>query len=159
MAELRALCAELGWTDVQTYIQSGNVLFEASDKAPAHEAALETAIEKRFSLAISVMVRTGKDWRGYLNSNPFPEAAEKEPNRLMLGLTKEAPKKDAAEMLQAKAQDGEQVRLVGGALWIHFGDGSGTSKLSPALLDRLAGSPVTMRNWRTVLKLQEMLEA
>ena len=157
MAELRSLCAEIGWEKAETYIQSGNVVFEAAGAAAQLEAALEKAIESRFGISISVIVRSGKDWPAYIAANPFPEAAEEEPNRLMLGLSKSPPNEDAADLLQERAKDGEQVRLAGGALWIHFPGGSGTSKLSLALIDRLAGSPVTTRNWRTLLKLRDML--
>ena len=53
--------------------------------------------------------------------------------------------------------DGERVRLVGQALWIHYAAGAGTSKLAPSLINRLVGSPVTARNWRTAVQLQQML--
>jgi uncharacterized protein (DUF1697 family) len=60
------------------------------------------------------------------------------------------------EKLQERAVNGERIVQVGDALWLHFQGGVAKSKLSPTLLDRLVGSPVTMRNWRTVLKLQDM---
>jgi uncharacterized protein (DUF1697 family) len=157
MAELRAHCAGLGWTNVQTYIQSGNVLFDATGAAAGHEADLEALIAKKFGLSIPVIVRRGADWPAYAKGNPFSEAAEREPNRLMLCLSKARPKPGAVEGLRERAQDGESLELVGDALWIHYAAGAGTTKLSPALLDRLVGSPVTGRNMRTVLKLQEML--
>src|SRR4051812_37404015 len=62
MAELRALCAGLGWTDVATYIQSGNLVFTAPGKAEAIEEVLETAIEKAFGLDVPVIVRTQAEW-------------------------------------------------------------------------------------------------
>jgi uncharacterized protein (DUF1697 family) len=74
----------------------------------------------------------------------------------MLALSKAAPKSDAVKGLRERAANGERVIRVGDALWIHFRSGVARSKLSPALLDRLAGSPVTTRNWRTVLKLDEL---
>lgn len=157
MAELRTHCAELGWADVQTYIQSGNVLFDAAGSAASHEAELEGLISRKFGLSIPVIVRRGADWPAYAKGNPFLKAAEEEPNRLMLCLSKAKPKTGAVEALRDRAQDGESLELVGDALWIHYAAGAGTTKLSPALLDRLVGSPVTGRNMRTVLKLQEML--
>lgn len=159
MADLRPLCETLGWSAVRTYIQSGNVVFEAKGEGASLEAALETAIQTRFGLAIPVIVRSAKQWPAYVSGNPFPQAAEAEPNRLMLCLSKVKPAGDCADMLQARAKDGEQVRLVGDAIYIHFPDGAGSSKLSPSLIDRLVGSPVTARNWRTMLTLQEMLAA
>jgi uncharacterized protein (DUF1697 family) len=58
-----------------------------------------------------------------------------------------------------RARSGEAVEAAGGALWFHFPAGVGTSKLTPAAIDKAAGSPSTSRNWRTVLKLQEMAQA
>lgn len=159
MAELREVCAELGWENVATYIQSGNVVFEAADKPASLEAALEKAVAKRFGFERPVIIRSAKQWAAYAKGSPFPEAARDEPNRLMLGLSKSPPKADASKLLEAKAVAGERVKLEGDALWIHYPAGAGTSKLTPALFDKAAGSPVTQRNWRTVLKLQEMLQA
>ena len=157
MAGLRELCAELGWQAVTSYIQSGNIVFETGGKPAALETDLETAIAARFSLGIPVFVRTAMDWAGYVNANPFPGASLRDPNFVHLMLSKDPPAQDAAERLQERAQDGERVVLAGGALWIHYPSGAGRSKLTPALLDRLAGSPVTGRNWRTVLKIAEMI--
>jgi uncharacterized protein (DUF1697 family) len=155
MAELRDECAKLGWQDAATYIQSGNLVFSAPGTAGELETRLEQAISQRFRLDVPVMVRKGSDWSRYTQT-PFPEASRDEPNRLMLMLSKEPPAPDAASAIQERARDGERVALVGDAVWIHYPAGSGTSRLSPSLLDRLIGSPATSRNYRTILKLGEM---
>ena len=157
MTELRALAGELGWKGAETYIQSGNLVFQAIGERTALETALETGIRRRFALEIPAIVRAAEEWPGFVEANPFPEAAEAEPNRLMLLLSKQPPRAEAAAALQERARHGERVASTGGALWIHYVGGAGTSKLTPALIDRLAGSPTTARNWRTVLKLREML--
>jgi uncharacterized protein (DUF1697 family) len=156
MAELRALCGDLGWTDVQTYIQSGNLIFRAAGEVRELEKALEGAIERRFGLEIPVMVRAASEWSCYLNGNPFPEASQREPNLVMLALSKAPPRQDAVAALVERAAGGERIVQVDDALWIHFAGGAARSKLAPALLDRLVGSPVTTRNWRTTLKLAEL---
>jgi uncharacterized protein (DUF1697 family) len=156
MAELRALCAELGWKDVETYIQSGNVVFGAPGTAEALEAQLEKGIRERFGLDVPVIVRTSARWDALVAANPFPDAARDEPSRLQLLVSKRPPGEDAAGKLMARAQAGEAVRAAGGALWFHYPEGVGTSKLTPSAVDKAAGSPSTGRNWRTVLKLQEM---
>lgn len=153
MAELRALCAGLGWGAVRSYIQSGNLVF-TSAAAPAElEAALEAAIAGRFGLSVPVIVRAAAGWPAYVRGNPFPDESQREPNLVMLALSKRPPLPGAAETLQARAANGERVAQVGDALWVHYAEGAGRSKLSPALFDRLAGSPVTARNWRTVLQI------
>lgn len=159
MADLRALCAGLGWEDVATYIQSGNVVFAAKGAPKALEARLEKAIAAQFGLAVPVVVRTAAQWALYPAGNPFPQAAKDEPNRLMLLLSKEPPAEGAEAAIQARAVAGERVKRVGDALWFHYPDGAGTSKLTPSLIDRAVGSPATARNHNTVLRLREMLEA
>ncbi|MGZ8285292.1 MAG: DUF1697 domain-containing protein [Allosphingosinicella sp.] len=156
MAELRALCGALGWEAVETYIQSGNVVFSAPGNARDVEGILEAAIRGKFGMDVPVMARTASQWEGYVAANPFPKAAEDEPNRLQLLISKEAPKGDAAEKLMERARAGEAVEAAGGALWFHFPEGVGTSKLTPAFIDKAAGSQSTSRNWRTVIRLQEM---
>jgi len=156
MAELRDLCGELGWTDVATYIQSGNVVFTAAGKPAEIEQQLEQAIAKRFGFDVPVIVRTAGQWAHYPAGNPFPKAAKDEPNRLMLLLSKRPPEKSAVDAIQARATAGEAVKRAGDALWIHFPEGAGTSKLTPVLIDRAIGSPATSRNYRTVTSLQEM---
>lgn len=157
MAELRDLVVALGWTGVETYIQSGNLVFTAAGRPPALERALEAAIAERFGMEIPVMIRKDLQWQSYLRANPFPEASASEPHLVLLALSKSVLASGAAKALLARAVDGERVQESGGALWIHFPGGSGRSRLSPGLIDRLAGSPVTTRNWRTVVKLGELL--
>jgi uncharacterized protein (DUF1697 family) len=158
MAALRELCeAELGWEKVQTYIQSGNIVFEAKGKAEALETALEKAIAAKFGFEAPAMIRTASEWHTLLAANPFPKESEAEPNRVFLALPKRSIAPGAANRIAAKAAAGERVEEAGGALWFHYPEGAGTSKLTPALIDRAARCPVTARNCRTATKLAEML--
>lgn len=159
MAELRTLCGELGWTDVATYIQSGNIVFCTPGKPEAIEAALEAAIRKHYGYEAPAIVRTAAQWAHYPPGNPFPKVAKDDPARLHLLLSKRPPAKGAENAIQARAAADEEVRRAGDALWIHYPHGAGTSKLTPALIDKAVGSPATARNYRTVLKLLEMLES
>ncbi|MEO7178233.1 MAG: DUF1697 domain-containing protein, partial [Allosphingosinicella sp.] len=87
MAELRALCGELGWKDVETYIQSGNVVFAAAGKADRIEARLEEAIKDWFGLEVPVIVRTSAQWSACVAANPFSKVGEEAPSRLQLLLS------------------------------------------------------------------------
>jgi uncharacterized protein (DUF1697 family) len=158
MAELRTLATELGWQQVETYIQSGNLVFVSSGSSAASEEALEKAIAAHFGFRVEVIVRSAAAWQGYAVGTPFPDAQAARPNRLLLGLSKHPPKPEAAERLRAYAKAGERLQVVGDALWIDFADGIGPSKLSPAVLDRAVGSTVTARNWRTVQTLAQLLD-
>jgi uncharacterized protein (DUF1697 family) len=158
MAELRSLCEDLGWEDVQSYIQSGNLVFSAAGKPAALEKKLAGAIEKHFGLSVPVVVRAASTWPCYVGGNPFPAASKKEPNLVLLHLSQKPPKRGCANAILERAVGGERVTAVGDALWIHFKSGIARSKLTPVVLDRIVGSPVTARNWRTVLKLAELAE-
>ena len=156
MAGLRHVCAGLGWADVQSYIQSGNLIFRSETSPEKLEGELEAAIHDEFGLQIPVIVRNAEQWMGYVNNNPFQALVEEEPKRLLLTLSKKPPELGAIDGLNERADQGERVTRVGDALYIHYPEGVGRSKFTPALLDRLVGSPVTARNWRTALKLGEM---
>jgi uncharacterized protein (DUF1697 family) len=157
MADLREACERLGWSEVETYVQSGNVVFAASGGPKALESALEKMIAEEFRCEIPAIVRAAADWPRYLAANPYRKAAEEAPDRVMMLLTKKELAAGAAEALRERATAGEQVEAAAGSLWIHYPGGVARSKLTPALIDRLAGSPATARNWRTVLALAEML--
>ncbi len=158
MAELRAVCSGIGWQNVSTYIQSGNIVFDADGILSTVEKQLTDAIAAQFGHRIHVIVRPAAAWPLYLRINPFPEVSEAEPNRVMLALSKKPLAPDAAENLSKYATAGESIAQRTDSLWIHYASGSAKTKITPALLDRLAGSPVTTRNWRTVLKIGDMLD-
>jgi uncharacterized protein (DUF1697 family) len=159
MADFRRQVAALGWQNVATYIQSGNLVFDADCSTAEAEAAIEALIRKDHGYEAPAIVRTRAQWAKYPGGNPFPDAARDTPNYLLMLVAKEKMKADAAEIIQARAAAGEQVKKVGETLWIHFPAGSGTSKLTPALLDKAIGSTATSRNYRTVCTLLDMLEA
>lgn len=158
MGELRTLAEELGFGEIETYINSGNLVFEAGKLSAAQAASrLDRAVQEHFGFSVDIIVRSAKQWSGYAAENPFPAAAKSRPNLLMLGLSKLPPAKGAAELLAERAGKNERVKISGDAIWVDFADGVGRSKLNPGLFDKAAGSPVTLRNWRTVQKLAELL--
>lgn len=159
MADLRGLCGELGFAAVQTYIQSGNVVFTANGAADAIEAALEQGIVRVFGFHVDVVVRTAAQWATIVAGNPLRATAETEADHVLLGVSKRPPQAEVVETLRARATAGERVEAAGEVLWFHYPSGMGRSKWTPALLDRLVGSPLTARNWRTVLKLAELAGA
>lgn len=157
MQALRDTCLGLGYEDVQTYIQSGNLVFQTEEEPAVTEDRLEKAILESFSLRIPIIARCSEAWPAIVASNPFHEASLAHPNHVMLCLSKLPPSPDAVPKLRERARHGELIEQTGNTIWIHYQEGVAISKLTPALWDRLVGSSVTARNWRTVLKLQEMV--
>ena len=92
MEALRELCRELGFSRVESYIQSGNLVLSAPEGPEAVVARLEPALEERFGFAIDLVARTAEQWARYAAGSPFAEAAEQQPNLLHLALSRQPMK-------------------------------------------------------------------
>lgn len=146
MAELKTLCEEIGFTDVKTYIQSGNVLFRSDEDEAAVRARLEEALARKMGKSPGVILRSRQALEAVAEGSPFPHA---KPNYLLVVFLPEAAPADALDKLVAPG--GEEVHVAAKEIYIHYPDGSGRSKLKlPAL--KLG----TARNLNTVRKLAEM---
>ena len=159
MQELRALASEARCSGVVSYIQSGNLVLSWRSSASALESTLERSIEAHFGFQVEVIARSAEDWLGYAEGTPFPDVEAERPHLLLLGLAKRPLSPDAEAVMRTRAVAGERVSIVRDAIWIDYASGVARSKLTPAVLDRAAGSTVTARNWRTVLKLAAMAQA
>jgi uncharacterized protein (DUF1697 family) len=157
MNELRALAESMGLLQIGTYIQSGNLVFESDLKATQLERDLETTIEQQFGLTIPVIVRSRTQWMHYASGSAYPKAESARPNMLLLALCKKPLLMTAADELITRATLGERATALKDGLWIDFPHGSGRSKLTPSILDRVCGAPVTTRNFNTVTKIAELL--
>ena len=158
MLKLIALAEDSGFTEVKSYINSGNLVFEVGKMKPDQVAAkLEKAIEKEFGFKVDVIVRTVSQWKKYSAGGPFQSAESARPKMLHLGLSRAPLRGDITPALLERAMNGEKIKIVNDAIWVDFAKSVGNSKLTPAVFDKAAGSIVTMRNWNTVLKLWEML--
>jgi uncharacterized protein (DUF1697 family) len=154
MADLRDLLAALRMKDIRSLLQSGNLVFRSDvGTATQLEDALERAAAKRFGLETDFFVRTARDWRDIIASNPFPEEAERDPGHLLVMFLKEAPKREDVTALQDAIKGREVVRAKGRHAYIVYPDGVGRSRLTNALIERKLGTRGTGRNWNTVLKL------
>jgi uncharacterized protein (DUF1697 family) len=146
MEQLRAICVEAGFSNVRTYIASGNVLLESGQEEAAVRGSIESAIERTYGKRIPVVIRAGAELARVLSDNPFPEAAG---SRLMVLFTDEPP---SIEGLRHQA--GEELALGRREIFIHYGEGMGQSKLVIP-----AAKNGTARNLNTVRKLAEMAGA
>jgi uncharacterized protein (DUF1697 family) len=154
MADLRELLNALGFADPRSLLQSGNLVFrsdalEGSDL----ERLLDAETEKRLGLKTEFFVRTAKEWKGVVESNPFPEEAESDPGHLVVMFLKDAPNAESVEALQAAITGREIVRAVGRQAYITYPDGIGDSRLTNAVIEKKLGTRGTGRNWNTVMKL------
>jgi uncharacterized protein (DUF1697 family) len=160
MAELRALAGEVGFEDARTYVASGNLVFTTGIHDPEVAAArLEEAIAARYGWVSEAILRTGARWSDYAAGSPFPDAEQDRAKMLHLLLSRRPPAPDAADRLTERCTGGERIVAQGDAIWIDFAAGVGSSKLTPAFIDKCVGSPATARNWNTVLQLDAIARA
>jgi uncharacterized protein (DUF1697 family) len=152
MQDLKACFESLGFQNIRTYIQSGNIVFDSPKKLTSRSpAAITTAIEKACGIRPEVLLLTAKDLQAAVDANPFPEAVD-DPSRLhlfFLAAAPKSPKHDAIEKLKTST---ERYRLIGSIFYLHAPDGIGRSKLAAAV-ERHLGVPTTARNWRTVQEI------
>ena len=150
MAELRELAESLGYGDVRTFIQSGNVIFTAPKRPDP--AVLEAGLAERFGLEVDVMVRSGRDLAAALERNPFPGADQ---SRLHVGFMAAKPAATSVSSIDAARFAPDELAVAGTEVYFHLPSGLGRAKLPDYALRRLK-VPTTIRNWNTVTKLAEL---
>jgi uncharacterized protein (DUF1697 family) len=155
MAELRKVCASLGFASVTTYIQSGNVVFRADGRAEELADRLRAAIAERFGCDVPIVLRTATDLDRVLAGNPFTHADE-DTSRLHVGFLAGVPSAETVAAMPPKPPGRESFHVAGGEVYLLYPDGMGRSKLTTAYFDRALGTTMTARNWRTVTRLAEM---
>lgn len=153
MADLRALYEGLGFKKVQSFIQSGNVVFDSSvEEAGTLSKQIEAAIQREFSFEVPVMIRTLGELRQVVERCPFgPIDIDKDGTRVLVTFLSGKPAEAGRDWLES-----EKLVIVGREAYVHFPDGVGKSKLSMARLEKKLGVAATGRNWKTVLRLVEM---
>ena len=153
MADVKTSCEALGLSDVRTHLQSGNVIFQTSR---SDRAGLAKELEDAFAVDARVILRTAAELRKVVAANPMPEEAQREPSHFIVVFLSDKPSASAMKALQDGYAGPEKMQLHGAELYIEYGSGMGTSKLTNVLIERKLGVTGTARNWNTVTKLVEM---
>jgi uncharacterized protein (DUF1697 family) len=160
MADLRLGLEAIGLRDVKTYLQSGNVVFDAEG---GDVAALAVAIRARiaadFGHDVDVLVLGSKDVARIASCNPFLTSPGADERRLHATFLLQPTSAAAFETLTLPAHDGEQAALVDGVVFLCLPNGYGRTKLNNTFFERSLRTSATTRNWRTVLALAAMCAA
>ncbi|MCF7221230.1 DUF1697 domain-containing protein [Marilutibacter chinensis] len=145
MAELRGLCERAGFSEVRTYIASGNVVLRSDAASARVKAMLESVLEAYAGRPVGVMVRSPEEMSAVLADHPFPDAA---PNRVVAIFPDDAPSADALDGVSGRKD--EQLALGRREIYVHYGDGMAQSKLNVP-----ASKTGTARNMNTIARLVE----
>ena len=156
MADLRAMFEAAGCDDVRTYIQSGNVVFRAE---PVLATRIPTLIQSEIAASkgfqAPVVTRTAAEMDTVARGNPFL-AAGADPARLHVGFLAETPTAARIAELDPNRSPQDAFEVRGREVYLHFPNGTARSKLTVDYFDRVLGTRITIRNWRTVGKLLDM---
>jgi uncharacterized protein (DUF1697 family) len=156
MKALRGLLENLGLENVQTYIQSGNVVFQSQEADTEQLASrISAAIEKHHGFEPRILILTAAEMETAVRANPFPEG-EAEPKSLHLFFLVAPPDNPDLARFDELKKDNERFELIDKVFYLHAPDGIGRSKLAEKV-DRFLGVSTTARNWRTVSKIMEMV--
>lgn len=158
MPELRALLKRLGYQDVATHLQSGNVVLTSAKSAKQIAGELEEQIAAELGVRSPVVVRNREELAEVVEGNPFGEAA-KEPKLLQVTFLSAKPKPAVVRELEGFDFAPEQVVFGAREVYAWHPGGVQNSKLARALTDKRLGVTATARNWNTVTRLLELAGA
>lgn len=159
MTNLRNFLTELGFENVKSLLQSGNLVFGSRSRFGAElERFLEVEAAKRLALEVDFHVRTAEEWKSVVRQNPFRKEAERDPKHLVVLFLKNAPAPKDVALLQSEISGPELVKAKGKQAYIFYPDGMGRSRLTTAMIEKRIGRG-TGRNWNTVLKLDVIAKA
>lgn len=153
MVELRALLSKLNFTDVQTYIQSGNVVFRSDEKDQEKLGSqISEAIKKQYDYDVPVLVKTIEQWKKAIANNPFTEEDISKQAITFLAIV---PKEEMKIEVDSK---NDRFKIIDSEVYLYCPNGFGRSKLTNNLFERKLKTQATTRNWKTIIKLLEMAE-
>ncbi|MFQ3858084.1 DUF1697 domain-containing protein [Leptospira kirschneri] len=156
MKDLSSIFESLGFMNVKTYIQSGNVLFQDKSKNVKELIALiEKKIREVFGFEVIVFIRSKEEFKAIIQSNPF---SKKDSNRIYVSFLNESKKNlDLTEIETVKIK-GEELVIQNKEIYFFSPKGYGVSKLSNNFLEKKLNVSATTRNWKTVITLSELTD-
>ena len=156
MAALTAMFERAGGREVRTYIQSGNVVFRASAREAAQVGTrVSAAIAKELGLRVPLVLRSAAELRAVAAGNPF--LADEDEGRLHVAFLADTPRAAARAALDPERSPPDRFLLKGRDLYLCCPNGMARTRLTNDYLDRTLGTVSTVRNWKTVLALCELV--
>lgn len=161
MADLKLLCEDLGLKNTVTYIQSGNVIFDADKKTSdvQLEEKIHKAIEKKYGFDVPVIVRTVQEMQHLLHTNPFIKKKGIDVEKLHVTFLATSPVAAEIKSLQTYDYPPDEFIVAGKEVFLHCPINYGETKLSNKFFESKLKVSATTRNWKTVNKLVELAES
>lgn len=158
MEQLRELCNGLGFQNVETYVQSGNIAFQTTSENPvALSKSISEVILESFEFDVPVIVRTSKEIRSVIVNNPFSKEKKIDSSKLHVTFLSETPQKDSLKKLEGLAISPDQFYSAPHEIYLYCPTGYGRTKLSNNAIEKALSVNATTRNWKTTNTLFEMV--
>jgi len=160
MKELKALYEGLGFADVTTYIQSGNVIFRTAEKkVDSLPKKIGDAIRAHFGFDVSVINRTPDEFGHVLKNNPYLQEKELQTEKLYVSFLDEIPKPEHIEKALTHQTQADRFTVLEREVYLYLPDGYGKTKLHNNFMESKLKTVATTRNWKTVNELYAMATA
>ncbi len=157
MIELREMLEKMNFYEVETYIQSGNVVLKSKESNNDKIAErIKNGIADTFGFDVPVLVKTHDELKSIFDNNPFSETADIENKRIYFALLKETPKPEMIAAFRKEEFIGELFVVADDCVYLNYTIGAGKAKLSNNLIERKLKVAATSRNYNTMVKLLAM---
>jgi uncharacterized protein (DUF1697 family) len=159
MSELKSLFEEMGFQDVETYIQSGNVVFSSKKKSCEKlEAKISSGIKSRFNFDVHIIVINPEDIEYVLKNNPFIKK-RKDAERLYVTFLAKMPSNDTIKKMLTIDYSPEEYFIDGKIIYLFAPNGYGKAKLNNNFFENKLKVCGTTRNWKSAIALSEMVRS
>ena len=156
MADLRTLLDELGYEDVTTVLQTGNIVLSSPKSAEDTGAEIEKAVADELGVTSRVLVRTRRQFLSVVERNPFPEAVS-DGKKLHVAFLAGKPDAEELKKIDRDALLPERFEVIGKEIYFHLPNGMGRTKIFGKITDKRLGTASTLRNWNTVMKVADLV--
>ena len=157
MEQLRESCAALGFRSIETYVQSGNIVFLDAEKSPSNlSKSISEAILGDFGFHVPVLVKTSKEMGEVIMRNPFLKETGIDPSKLHVTFLSVAASKDALKSLERFPTKPDRFYVGRQEIYLYCPGGYGKTKLSNTAFENALSIEATTRNWKTVAALSKM---
>ncbi len=158
MEQLRGLCNRLGFQKVETYVQSGNIVFQAKIENPAVlSKRIGRSILHSFGFETPVIVRTSTEMENVVANNPFLKEKDIDSSKLHVTFLSAAAQKSSLKRLEDLATGQDRFYPASREIYLYCPGGYGRTKLSNNAIEKALSVTATTRNWRTTSTLLDMV--
>ena len=157
METLREIFAGLGFTNIRTYVQSGNVVFQSGEQDRSLLVGrIEASIEQTCGFPVQVFVRQAQELKRILAGNPFLDNRNEDPSKLHVTFLYQSPPETRWSKLIPPGDILDELAIGELAIYLFCPTGYAKTRLSNSFFERRLGMPVTTRNWNTVNALYKL---